>query len=82
MNCRECTEFILRYLEGELPSDEHASFERHLSHCPPCERYLTQYKLTVRAGKTACAGDDAGEAAGPGAVPEELIRAILASRRA
>ena len=72
MNCRECTEFILRYLEGELPAEEAASFEVHMDRCPPCLRYLAQYKLTVRAGKTAC-----GETA---EVPEELIRAILNSR--
>lgn len=76
MNCRECSEFILRYLDGELPPDEQASFERHMAHCPPCERYLTQYKLTVKAGKKACAEHDA---ALPGDVPEELIRAILNS---
>ncbi len=78
MNCRECTEFILRYLEGELPADEQALFERHMVACPPCERYLQQYRLTIRAGKTACAEVSA---AAVGALPEELIRAILTSRK-
>ena len=77
MNCRECTEFILRYLEGDLTADEQASFERHLSRCPPCERYLAQYKLTIKAGKAACADVDAAMRG----APEELIRAILASRQ-
>lgn len=78
MNCRECSEFILRYLDGELAPEEHTSFERHMDRCPPCQRYLDQYKLTVKAGKAACAESDP---AGPGDVPEELIRAILASRK-
>lgn len=78
MNCRECFEFILRYLDGELPPDEHSSFELHMSRCPPCRRYLAQYKVTVDAGKAACAEINAG----PGQVPEELIRAILESRKA
>jgi anti-sigma factor RsiW len=78
MNCRECTEFIMRYLEGELAPDERAVFERHLAHCPPCDRYLDQYKRTVEAGRTACADGAPGE---PADVPEELIRAILASRK-
>jgi len=78
MNCQECSEFILRYLEGELAADEHSSFELHLDRCPPCRRYLDQYTLTVKAGKAACAESDPG---GPGDVPEELIRAILQSRR-
>lgn len=78
MTCRECTEFILRYLEGELAPDEQASFERHMSLCPPCERYLRQYKLTVDAGKAACAQTSPGLL---DEVPEELIRAILSSRK-
>lgn len=78
MNCQECSEFILRYLEGELAADEHSSFELHLDRCPPCRLYLDQYTLTVKAGKAACAESDPG---GPGDVPEELIRAILQSRR-
>jgi anti-sigma factor RsiW len=78
MNCRECTEFILRYLEGELTPDEQASFALHMSRCPPCERYLRQYKLTVEAGKTACS--EAGSRLATD-VPEELVRAILQSRK-
>ncbi len=78
MNCRECFEFILRYLDGELPADERRSFEIHMQRCPPCERYLEQYKVTVEAGKAACAESTRV----PDDVPEELIRAILKSRRA
>jgi anti-sigma factor RsiW len=78
MNCRECSEFILRYLEGELAADEHSSFELHMDRCPPCRRYVDQYQATVKAGKAACAD---GDAPGPGDVPEELIQAILQSRK-
>jgi len=73
MKCQACVDFILRYLENDLPADERASFEFHLDKCPPCRRYLDQYRFTVKAGKTCC------EKAG--AVPEELISAILASRK-
>lgn len=77
MNCQACVEFIMRYLEGELPDDERAAFEVHLAKCPPCGRYLEQYRVTVKACKKAFvakagSGDD---------VPEALIQAILASRR-
>ena len=78
MKCRECFEFILRYLDGELASEEHASFELHMDRCPPCRRYLAQYNQTVHLGKVACSGKD-GDV--PADVPEELIRAILESRR-
>ncbi len=79
MNCRECYEFILRYLEGEMEAGERASFETHMGHCPPCERYLNQYKLAVQASKRACAEVSSAH---PGRAPEELIRAILQSRNA
>jgi len=78
MKCRECFDFILRYLDGELPADEQSSFEVHMAKCPPCRRYLAQYKLTVDAGKAACAESNRV----PDDVPEELIRAILDSRKA
>lgn len=76
MTCRECNEFILAYLEGELPADVHAGFERHLGRCPSCECYLRQYKATIAAGRIACSDNDAAAD-----VPEDLIRAILESRR-
>lgn len=77
MNCQAYVEFILQYLEDDLPPDVRADFERHLAACPPCGRYLQQYRQTVTASRLACR-DAAPEV---GAVPEELIQAILASRR-
>lgn len=78
MTCRDCLDFLLRYLDGELPAEERERFEGHLSRCPPCDRYLRQYQTTVAASKAACVGPDA---ALPADVPEELIAAILKSRR-
>lgn len=77
MKCQACIDFILRYLEDDLTSDERQAFEFHLAKCPPCGRYLEQYRITVQAGKTACAEI----AAEVGEAPDELVRAILASRR-
>ncbi|MGE0812651.1 MAG: anti-sigma factor [Vicinamibacterales bacterium] len=79
MTCREFIDFIMNYLDGELPTEVQTPFERHLSRCPACERYLRQYRATIAAGKAAYA-DDAGDV--PGDVPEELVTAILESRRA
>ena len=76
MTCRECAEFLSDYLEGELAHDVRAVFERHLSLCPNCEIYLAQFRATVLAGQRAF-DDDASEV-----VPDELIRAILAARKA
>jgi anti-sigma factor RsiW len=78
VTCRELAEFILDYLDGELPADVRTPFERHLAACPPCECYLRQYRTTVVAGRLAFSECD-GEL--PSDVPEELIVAILESRR-
>jgi anti-sigma factor RsiW len=78
VTCRELADFIREYLDGELPARVLAAFERHLSVCPNCCTYLAQYQATVAAGREAFADD---EAAVPAEVPEELVQAILASRR-
>ena len=78
ITCRELIDFILDYLSGELPADQRAEFERHLAVCPPCQRYLQTYQQTVAMEKQAFReAEDA-----PADAPEELVRAILASRRA
>jgi anti-sigma factor RsiW len=79
VTCREFAEFIMEYLDGELPGDVHTPFERHISRCPACDRYLRQYKATVAAGRAAFLQCDENEV--PADVPEELISAILESRR-
>jgi len=76
LTCRELIDFLMAYLDGELPAAQRADFERHLGVCPPCLNYLETYKETVRLGKACCADD-----ALPADVPEELVRAILAARR-
>ena len=80
MTCRECSEFLSDYLEGELDAAVRASFDHHLSLCPNCVIYLEQFAATIRAGKLAFADDEAGGSECP--LPEELIRAILEARRA
>jgi anti-sigma factor RsiW len=79
VTCRECSEFLSDYLDGELDLQIRAVFERHLAACPNCVIYLEQFSATVKAGRQAYA-DEADPQRD--AVPEELIRAILASRRA
>lgn len=48
MTCREFVELVTAYLEGELSDLDHASFEEHLARCPGCERYLDQFRTTIR----------------------------------
>ena len=78
MTCRECSEFLSDYVDGELELDIRAVFERHLAACPNCLIYLEQFSATVKAGRQAFADDFSDETC---QLPEDLIRAILASRR-
>jgi anti-sigma factor RsiW len=78
VTCREFASFIMDYLSGELARADRVGFERHLAVCPNCERYLAQYRETIAAGRAAFADPDG---ALPPEVPEELVRAILATRQ-
>ena len=64
MTCREFADFIMEYLDGELPGDVHTPFEHHISRCPACDRYLRQYKATVAAGRAAFLQCEENERAG------------------
>ena len=75
MNCREFYEFILAYMEGDLPEEQRSHFEEHISLCPPCVQYLEQYRQTVKI-ETLCSE---GDGAVPDDVPEGLVKAILAA---
>jgi anti-sigma factor RsiW len=79
MSCRDLIAFLDRYLAGEVPAGERARFEEHLAACPGCVVYLRTYEDTVRLGKAACGDPDAPV---PSDVPEELVRAVLAARKA
>ncbi|HVP31359.1 MAG TPA: zf-HC2 domain-containing protein [Myxococcota bacterium] len=76
--CRHVIEFLADYVDGELSTEERSEFDRHLAVCPPCVAYLDGYRATIRLAR---------ETLLPGAepeiedVPEELVAAILRSRR-
>ena len=76
MKCRELAEFLNDYVSGELPAENRAHFEFHLSKCKNCHEYLVQYEVTIKAGKMAC--DEMSDEMGP--MPEELVKAVLLAR--
>jgi anti-sigma factor RsiW len=78
LTCRELIAFLIDYIDGTLAGDELASFDAHLAVCPDCVNYLDAYRATVRAGRAAFADPDEFV---PDAVPEELVAAILETRR-
>jgi anti-sigma factor RsiW len=78
MTCREFAEFMADYLSRELAAPVRASFDAHLEICVNCQRYLVHYRESTQLGRAAFSDPDAPV---PPDVPEDLIAAILASRK-
>ena len=79
MKCYEFVEFIADYTGEGLDPTVRAAFERHLSRCTACRRYLDHYQHSVALGRRAFEDD---EAMLPGSVPEELVSGIMQALRA
>ncbi len=78
MTCREFIEFLMAYLDGELPPAQAREFDAHMACCPDCKAYLDSYRKTVELGRRAFGDEDEQL---PEAVPETLVKAILSARR-
>jgi anti-sigma factor RsiW len=79
MTCRELIDFLMSYLDGELPAAQNESFEHHLRICPACTSYLDSYRTTVDLAREVC--NQPGDGVPP-EVPEDLVEAVLTARRA
>lgn len=79
MNCRELLDFLMAYLDGELAPEVRAEFDRHLAVCPPCIDYLQSYRRTLELARQSLPAND--EEAVPQPIPDDLVRAILQSRK-
>lgn len=79
MTCQEIVDFLMAYVDGEMPADQAAIFAHHIEVCPECLEYLESYQQTVTLAKVAC-GEETPAAARNPPIPDELVRAILAAR--
>jgi len=79
MSCSQVLEFLLDYLEDHLPAAQREVLERHLKDCPDCREYLASYRKTIELGKTSLPPSPSIEELRT--IPEDLIRAILDTRR-
>jgi anti-sigma factor RsiW len=79
MTCQELTEFLMAWLDGELPQEQAAVFEHHLKLCPDCDSYLESYRQAVAMGQDAYAACDDERL--PDEVPEQLVQAVLKAQR-
>lgn len=79
MTCRELIDFLMSYLDRELPEPQHRTFEKHLAACPHCTNYVDSYRTVARLGYEVCRSLDDEL---PPEIPEDLVEAILAARHA
>ena len=73
MTCQDVADFLVDYVDGELPAPVRQQFEAHLGVCPACVTYLRQYRDTIRL--VAGVSDDM-----LAEMPEDLVRAIVRSK--
>jgi len=78
ITCRELEEFVSGYLDGTLPARQRFLFRLHLALCRECRDYLVSFRDTIELGRAVF---ERGDEPVPDEVPEDLVRAILSSRR-
>lgn len=78
ITCMEFEEFLIDYMEGELPAGQRRVFELHMKVCRECRDYMAAYKRTIEVSGRAFEDQTA---AVPSEVPEDLVQAILEARR-
>jgi anti-sigma factor RsiW len=47
VDCRRLVELLHDFISGELPPEELATLKAHIEQCPPCEVYVSTYRLTI-----------------------------------
>lgn len=73
MGCPDIVRLLADFIEGQLPPEEHAALEKHLSRCSRCLTQLKTYRSTVTILRTIREED----------LPEELrwtLRAFVDRR--
>jgi anti-sigma factor RsiW len=58
LTCRELVDFLMAWLDDELPASERASFAAHLEECEDCVAYLRSYEATLRLERRAFEAPD------------------------
>ena len=76
--CKDFVGFLADYLEDSLSAEQRRVFDAHLEACPACVTYLKTYQETIQLGQAVCKDP---EGAAPEDAPEELIQAILQTRK-
>ena len=54
-SCKDSTNHLMDFLDGEMSPEEEAHLQEHLSGCPPCVDFLRTYRATPGLCKKALA---------------------------
>jgi len=76
LTCEQVDRFLYDFHEDTLTYSERVKFKLHLSMCKECKTYVRDYKNTIRLSKE---GIPTAEPLTK--VPEELVQAIIKSRK-
>ena len=74
LTCKEFDEFIVDYLDHELPWAIQVSMRLHQFFCRKCRAYLADYRRTIELGQSVF---DDPESETPDSVPQELVKAVI-----
>ena len=80
LTCRDFIDVIMAWLDGDLAPATRTLFDEHLAECVDCAHYLRSYQMTVALGRSVW-GPHKPSGPVPDDVPEELVQAVLATRK-
>ena len=78
ITCEQFEGFILQYLDDELAAPQRLLFEKHLKWCRECRDYLASYDNARAVGAAVFKSEDGTL---PSEIPEDLIKAVIESRK-
>ncbi len=79
LTCKEFDDFMVDYLEGRLPVWQKYMCWLHVKMCRECANFIRQYHRVIVLEQNAF---DCPDCALPDSVPEQLVKAALAHRKA
>lgn len=72
ISCKDLTELVTDYMEGNMTFCQRLSFQLHVGMCRPCREYLRQVTFTVQT--MGCLAETAAAPLMPAEVQEELLQ--------
>ena len=76
ITCKQFNEFLVDFVDDDLPPQIMQTVQYHLKICPTCRRHHHDYVETIKLSKAAGGGDEIVKA------PQDLVNAILIARQA